>query len=151
MWSSDLPLNTKDCSVRVGVAHGSRRCTGKPSEALPQTDEACSGKTLSRHSGARPQGREPGIHNHRSGSMDSGLASASLRRPLNDALTKVDTLAPRILTQAQLEPVPMRSNHLSTVMPALVAGIHVFLVAPQRARRGWPGLARPRLRKSGSI
>jgi hypothetical protein len=26
-------------------------------------------------------GREPGIHNHKSGSMDSGLASASLRRP----------------------------------------------------------------------
>jgi hypothetical protein len=26
-------------------------------------------------------GREPGIHNHRSGSVDSGRASASLRRP----------------------------------------------------------------------
>jgi hypothetical protein len=26
-------------------------------------------------------GREPGIHNHRPGVMDSGLASATLRRP----------------------------------------------------------------------
>jgi hypothetical protein len=30
----------------------------------------------------------------------------------------------------------MKSNHLSTVMPALVAGIHVFLAAAQRARHG---------------
>jgi hypothetical protein len=42
-----------------------------------------------------------------------------------------------------LERVPMRSNHLSSVMPALVAGIHVFLTAPQQARRRWPGQARP--------
>jgi len=27
-------------------------------------------------------------------------------------------------------------------MPALVAGIHVFLAASQQARRGWPGQAR---------
>src|SRR5258706_5629792 len=40
-----------------------------------------------------------------------------------------------------LERVPMRSNHLSAVMPALVAGIHVFLAAPQQARRRWPGQA----------
>jgi hypothetical protein len=26
-----------------------------------------------------------------------------------------------------LKQIPMRSNHLATVMPALVAGIHVFL------------------------
>ena len=41
------------------------------------------------------------------------------------------------------EGIPVRSDHLSTVMPALVAGIHVFLAAAQRARRGWPGQARP--------
>ena len=47
----------------------------------------------------------------------------------------------------------MRSNHLSIVMPAqrhpaasrggdpVVAGIHVFLAAVQRERRGWPGQA----------
>jgi hypothetical protein len=29
------------------------------------------------------------------------------------------------------------------VMPALVAGIHVFVAAFQRERRGWPGQARP--------
>src|SRR5215831_10666905 len=90
--------------------------------ASPQTDEACSGETLSRHSGAHRNrllpisthfwcrsragptsaaGREPGIHSHRSGVMDSGLAAA----PRNDALTKVDTLAPRVLTRARLEPV----------------------------------------------
>jgi hypothetical protein len=31
--------------------------------------------------------------------------------------------------------VPMRSNHLSAVMPALVAGIHVFLTG--LARKTW--------------
>jgi len=31
----------------------------------------------------------------------------------------------------------------SAVMPALVAGIHVFLAEHQQARRGWPGQARP--------
>src|SRR6266478_1585970 len=30
-----------------------------------------------------------------------------------------------------------------SVMPALVAGIHVFLAGVQRERRGWPGQARP--------
>src|ERR1700730_12843286 len=38
-----------------------------------------------------------------------------------------------------LEHVPRWSNHSSTVMPALVAGIHVFFAELQRARRGWPG------------
>src|SRR5215831_4103927 len=52
-------------------------------------------------------GREPGIHNRRSGSMDSGLASASLRRPGITRLSKVDTLAPRVLTQAGLERVSL--------------------------------------------
>jgi hypothetical protein len=33
----------------------------------------------------------------------------------------------------------MRSNHISTVMPALVTGILVLLAAVQRERRGWPG------------
>ncbi len=31
----------------------------------------------------------------------------------------------------------------SSVMPALVAGTHVFLVELRQARRGWPGQARP--------
>src|SRR5260221_14786764 len=70
------------------------------SEALPQTDEACSGKTVVQSFRGSAAGREPGIHNRRSGSMDSGLASASLRRPGMTRLTKVDTLAPRVLTQA---------------------------------------------------
>src|SRR6266403_1771013 len=42
-------------------------------------------------------GREPGIHNHRSGSMDSELASASLRRPGMTRLTKIGTLEPHQL------------------------------------------------------
>jgi len=40
----------------------------------------------------------------------------------------------------------MKSSHLATIMPALVAGIHVFLAPPKQARRGWPGQARPWLR-----
>jgi hypothetical protein len=44
----------------------------------------------------------------------------------------------------------MKSNHLSGVMPALVAGIHVFLADMQQVRRGWPGQARPRLGINGS-
>ena len=44
---------------------------------------------------------------------------------------------------AHLERVPIRSDHLSRVMPALVAGIHVFLAGFQPGRRGWPGQARP--------
>src|SRR5439155_18088985 len=36
---------------------------------------------LRRHSGARASAREPGTHNPRPVIMDSGLASASLRRP----------------------------------------------------------------------
>jgi len=31
----------------------------------------------------------------------------------------------------------------SSVMPALVAGTHVFFAEIQQARRGWPGQARP--------
>jgi hypothetical protein len=42
-------------------------------------------------------GREPGICNHGSGNMGSGL-SASPRRPGMMRLTKVDTLAPKVLT-----------------------------------------------------
>src|SRR5262249_16801568 len=38
-----------------------------------------------------------------------------------------------------LERFPVILNHLCGVMPALVASIHVFLVALQHARRGWPG------------
>ena len=37
---------------------------------------------------------------------------------------------------------------LSTVMPALVASIHVFLAAARRARRGWPG-RRPAMTPEG--
>jgi hypothetical protein len=33
-----------------------------------------------------------------------------------------------------LEHVPMRSAHLSTVMPALFAGIHVFLAAASASK-----------------
>jgi hypothetical protein len=44
---------------------------------------------------------------------------------------------------AALQRVLMKSNHLSGVMPALVAGIHVFLADFQLERRGWPGQARP--------
>jgi hypothetical protein len=38
---------------------------------------------------------------------------------------------------------PADGHHLSSVMPALVAGIHVFLAGFQLKRRGWPGQARP--------
>src|SRR5260370_29738276 len=68
-----------------------------------QTDEACSGQTFVQSFRGSAAGREPGIHNHRSRSMDSGLASASLRRPGMTRLTEVDTLAPRVLTQAVVE------------------------------------------------
>ena len=43
----------------------------------------------------------------------------------------------------RLERVPMKSNHLSAVMPALVAGIKSFLRRLSKARRGWPGQVRP--------
>ncbi len=33
----------------------------------------------------------------------------------------------------------MRSNHFAAVMPALVAGIHVFLAAPQRVKAWMAG------------
>jgi len=46
--------------------------------------------------------------------------------------------SPRFRRESLLEHVPMTSNHLSRVMPALVAGIHVFLAALQQARRRWP-------------
>jgi hypothetical protein len=39
--------------------------------------------------------------------MDSGLAFASLRRRGMTRLTKVDTLAPNVLTQAGLELAPI--------------------------------------------
>src|SRR5260370_38279435 len=58
-----------------------------------QTDEACSGQTFVQSFRGSAAGREPGIHNHRSRSMDSGLASASLRRPGMTRLTKVDKMA----------------------------------------------------------
>jgi len=35
-------------------------------------------------------------------------------------------------------------------MPALVAGIYVFLAVAEQAKRGWPGQARPWLRRDGS-
>ncbi len=38
---------------------------------------------------------------------------------------------------------PRSRRFIEAVMPALVAGIHVFLAAPQQARRRWPGRARP--------
>src|SRR5712671_2320713 len=49
-------------------------------------------------------------------------------------------LVPRAISP--LPRVPMKSNHLSSVMPALVAGIHVFPASLQLKRRGWPGQAR---------
>src|SRR5262245_48045965 len=56
-------------------------------------------KPSSRHAGARPQAESlESITLVRS--IDPGLASASLRRPEMTRLTKVDTLASRILTQA---------------------------------------------------
>src|SRR5215471_1825688 len=53
-----------------------------------QKGKACSGKTYIPSFRGSAVGREPGIHNHRSGSMDSGLASASLRRPGMTRLTE---------------------------------------------------------------
>ena len=54
-----------------------------------------------------------------------------------------DTAYDSNLKIAKLERVPMRSNHLSTVMPGLVPGIYVFLAELAQVRRGWPGQARP--------
>ncbi len=44
----------------------------------------------------------------------------------------------------------MATKSTLVVMPALVAGIHVFLAAAQQARRGWPGHKRvhARLRRA---
>jgi hypothetical protein len=39
----------------------------------------------------------------------------------------------------------MKRDHPSGVMPALVAGIRVFLAGAQQESRGWPGQAWPRL------
>jgi hypothetical protein len=50
--------------------------------------------------------------------MDSGLASASLQRPGMTRSAKVDTLAPRVLTQAGLERIPVDLIH-SVVMRGL--------------------------------
>src|SRR5258708_11175927 len=59
--------------------------------------QACSGETFVQSFRGSAVGREPGIHNHRSGSMDSGLASASLRRPGMTSLTKLTPSVPRVL------------------------------------------------------
>ena len=72
----------------------------------------------------------------------SGGNGDALRKPGFPALV----FDQRTLT---LQRVPVRSNHLSRVMPApgldpgIVAGIHVFLADSQLERRGWPGQARP--------
>ena len=66
-----------------------------PSEAVPRPSRHIRPKPLSQSFRGSAAGREPGIHNHCSRSMDSGLASASLRRPGMTRLTKVDALAPR--------------------------------------------------------
>src|SRR6266849_942767 len=73
---------------------------------------------------------------------------------LGSALTQYQRSEPiglRVLAGSRADPdvkhVPVRSNHPATVMPALVAGIHVFLAELQQAKRGWPGQARPRRRR----
>jgi hypothetical protein len=61
----------------------------RTSEAWPRTDDACAVETFISSFRGSAAGRESGIHNHRSGSMDSGLASASLRCPGMTLLTGV--------------------------------------------------------------
>src|SRR5258708_29419573 len=56
-------------------------------------------KPLSSHSGARLQAESPESITTGQGVWIPGLASASLRRPGMTCLIKVDTLAPRALTQ----------------------------------------------------
>jgi hypothetical protein len=52
-----------------------------------------------------------------------GVPGRELRK--GDGLVKLETL------EQSRSRVPLRSNHLSTVMPAApVAGIHVFLAVP---------------------
>ena len=68
--------------------------------------------------------------------------------------------APKTAAAKSSEPKPQRDSitfspeniffvglcnlkHPLPVMPAVVAGIHVFLAKPQQGRRGWPGQARP--------
>jgi len=63
--------------------------------------------------------------------------------PARTQARNVRSLAARSLRPFRLERVPMRSHRLSVVMPALVATVHVLLAAPQQARHGWPGKARP--------
>jgi hypothetical protein len=62
--------------------------------------------------------------------------------PLSDSKTSG---ASPIAAKRLLGLSPIRLNYVFEVMPALVAGIHVFLAVPQQTRRGWPGQARPRL------
>src|SRR5215510_9703985 len=71
-------------------------------------------------------GREPGIHSHSSGSMDSGLASASLRRPGMTDVIKVGTSAPAVVTKAgprRLGPDLGRYLITRTGLPAMKARI----------------------------
>src|SRR5215813_12636842 len=51
----------------------------------------CRAKVFASHSGARPQAESPESITIKSERMDSGLASASHRRPGLTRLTKVDT------------------------------------------------------------
>ncbi len=59
--------------------------------------------------------------------MDSGLASASLRRPGMTRLTKVDTLSPRVLTQVGLE--------MLDESPKIVRPLKIASPKPQRSCR----------------
>jgi hypothetical protein len=80
----------------------------RTSEALLRTDDACAVETFTPSFRGSAAGREPAIHNDSSGSMDSGLASASLRRPGMTRLTAVglvmrlDVADKRLGTRAHL-------------------------------------------------
>ncbi len=87
----------------------------EPGQVLPQTERHVQANPSDGHCGARPR-REPAIHNHRPRSMDSGLASASFRRPGITRLARGDTSAPGVPTKPRQERFP-RSNHFIVVVP----------------------------------
>src|SRR5258707_5786480 len=114
--------------------------TGVQTCALPSVD---GDEELSPH--PRPAGGVAGVHLQRANSIHSyrqrDLQSGSGRLP--DADQKPAATARPAVFHATAEVTsgrpPMRWNHLCSVIPALVAGIHVFLLSFRLGRRGWPG------------
>jgi hypothetical protein len=67
----------------------------------------------------------------------TSINAAPYEEPLLNGWSRFRLAAERY--HALLERISTKRDHPSGVMPALVAGIHVFLAGAQQERRGWPG------------